>query len=184
MIISTRDDVVVRKNRLIKILFSWAVSSTVILFVMTLLCGYAFLSRPIKIVPFNGNSFSVSDRDYSPAYLSEMARKVAQLRYTFNPETVSSQYASLYNSADIKFISSLKDSFSKEIITIKHKEISSVLYIAESRAFPEGHYAIVKGKLERSSHGIHLSSNNKKLKVKFNFNGTLNLNSIEDVSDE
>ena len=184
MNIGVRDDIVLRQNRTIKLLFAWAASSSITLLLMACLCGYAFVSRPIKIVPFSGVGFSVSDRDYSPEYLSEMARKIAQLRFTFNPETVSSQYASLYNSAASKDVQSLKDAFNKEIKIIKHKEISSVLYITESKAYPKGHYAIVKGKLERSSHGIHLSSKNIKYKVSFHFNGTLNLKSIEDIGDE
>lgn len=184
MNINVRNDIVLSQNKTIKLLFLWAISSSAALILMTILCGFAFLSRPIKLVPLTGQEFSFSDRSYSPEYLSEMARKVAQLRFTFNPSTVSNQYRSLYQSADITDMKILKDMFSKEIKTIKHKEISSVFYTTESKAYPGKHYAMVVGKLERYSHGIPISSKQKKLKVQFSFNGSLNLKSIEDVSDE
>lgn len=176
-----RNNIVARQKRTMRAILAWAISSSISLIIVTILCGYAFLSRPIKLIPMCGSEVVISDTSYSPEYLLESAKKIAHLRLTFNPETVSSQYAKLLNFTDLKHQASIKNYLNKEIKTVQHKAISSVFYINKVKVDITKNKAVLTGELDRSSHGIALKPEQKQYEIQFSFNGTLQLKSIKEL---
>ena len=183
MIISKRNHVIARQKKMMRLLLAWAISSSISLVFVTLLCGYAMLSRPIKLVPFSGREMSISDLSYSPEYLLEYAKKVAQLRFSFSPETIKNQYRDILNLTDLKYQSSVKAKLAHEVEVVSHKEISSVFYVKESHVDASKNTAVLKGELVRASHGIRLTPSPKSFEFKFSFNGSLHLESIKELSN-
>ena len=165
-----------------RMLLAWSVSSSISLVFVSLLCVYVVLSRPVKLVPFTGQTISVSDLSYSPEYLLESARKIAELRLTFNPATIRQQYKDIINITDIKYQLSLKEKLEKEIETVRHKEISSVFYIKQTHANASKNTVVISGELDRTSHGIRFKPEEKTFEVKFKFNGSLYLESFKELS--
>lgn len=178
-----RGNIIARQKKMMRIVFAWAISSSIALVVMSLLCGYAFLSRPIKLVPMTGREMSISDMAYSPEYLVESAKKIAQLRFTFNVDTIKQQYAELVNITQIKYQDPLKEKLKQEISVVNHKEITSVFYIKNIKVDLPNNSAVVTGELDRSSHGVPLKSEIKSYKIQFAFKGTLALESIKEVKN-
>ena len=168
---------------MMRLLLAWAVSSSVSLIVVSLLCGYAMLSRPIKLVPFSGHEMSISDLSYSPEYILDSAKKVAQLRFSFNPETIKNQYRDILNLTDLQYQPFVKAKLAREVEVVTHKEISSVFYVKEYHVDVSKNIAVLKGELDRSSHGIRLAPIQKSFEFKFSFNGSLYLESIKELSD-
>lgn len=184
MITGKRDNIIARQQRLIRLTFGWAVSSSVAVILLIGLSGYAFLSRPIKLVPMTGNTMAISDINYSPEYLLDSAKKILQLRLTFNPSTIQQQYRELVNVTAIAFQEKLKEKLHQEIDVVNHKEIASVFYVTDSHVDVSRHFAVISGDLLRSSHGIALTPEQKRYEVQFGFNGSLALQSIKEITNE
>jgi len=181
-----RDDALARNQLALRVTFVWAVIASASLLIVGIMGLQLYKHKETHWLPLcTDGAFSIGESSYSSSYLQQMAKKVADLRLTYNPETVVSRYRVLTHLATPSMQEALNQQLRIEISAIKKKNISSVFY-PESIAVDTAHNsAKLKGLLHRSSHGLQLSPVPKIYLIKFVFqSGVLSPVSIEEVSHE
>lgn len=183
---SFRDNAIDRNHLLLRLTLVWAVSVSVVAILITMLCFYGFMHQETHWIPVcTGSEFSIGGMSYSPEYLKEMTQKVADLRLTYNPETIDSRYMNLSHLIETRRQESFTKVLDEERATVKQKNISSVFYAEKISVDVASSAAIIKGSLVRTSHGLQLNPQQKTYRLQFSFhNGLLSLQSIKEVIDE
>lgn len=182
---SFRDNAVLRNRLLLKLMFLWALGGTVVSLLLTTLCFYTFLHHETHWLPVcTGGEFSISDATFSPEYLKEMTQKAADLRLTYNPETIEARYTLLSHLIPANHQEAFNHLLETEKATVKSKNISSVFY-AENVSVDVSHArGKIEGTLVRVSHGLQLNPQHKVYLLQFSFkNGLLGLESIKEIAD-
>ena len=183
---SFRDHALAKQQWLLKFTLLWALSSTLAVIVLSVTCGYALTHRQVHWLPVcTSGEFSVGERDYSAAYLQQMTQKVADLRLTFNPETIDSRYESLLLLTPISQQNAYRRVLDADIATVHEKNSSSAFYTEYVSVDVAHHQGRVSGLLHRTSHGLALTPKHKTYELQFSFaSGQLNLESIKEIPDE
>ncbi|STX81255.1 conjugative transfer protein TraE [Legionella busanensis] len=186
MDIKFRDDAISKNRLVLRITFIWALVSSCSLLVVTVMSFHAFKHQKMLWLPVcSPTDFSISETDYSPGYLKEMAKKVIDLRLTYNPETIESHYKMLANLTMSNYQEQINRLLSHEIASVKKKSISSVFYTDKVSVDTKHHEALVSGFLHRTSHGLALEPSYRQYKLSFAFkNGELSPISIIEVKNE
>lgn len=180
-----RDDAIAKNRLALKLTFLWALLSSMSLILVTLLCFYGIKHQNVRWLPLCGVDFEVGDLAYSPSYLQEMAKKVADLRLTYNPETVASRFNALVHLAPINKQEPLKKVLDQEIKTIIRKNISSVFYSQKISVDIKHHQANIEGELCRLNHGLEMKPEHKTYLLTFTFkDGLLSPDSIKDITHD
>ena len=180
---SFRDNAIAKNRLLLKLTLIWALSSTLVALVLAALNFYTLLHREVHWLPVcTGAEFSIGDRAYSPEYLKEMTQKVADLRLTYNPETIDARYTILTHLIP----ANLQESFAKlldaERKTVHEKNVSSVFYGEKVSVDVTKNQGQIEGLLYRTSHGLQLKPQHRVYRLQFSYtNGLLNLASIAEV---
>lgn len=186
MEIKFRDDAISKNRLALRITFIWALISSCSLLLVSVMSFHAFKHQKVHWLPVcSGAEFSISETDYSPAYLKEMAKKIIDLRLTYNPETIESHYKTLVNLTPGKYQESLNTRLQKEIEAVVQKNITSVFYTDKISVDTKHHQALISGFLHRTSHGLSLKPRHKQYQLTFVFrSGELSPLSIVEVNDE
>lgn len=93
---SYRDNAIAKNRLLLKFSLAWALSSSSAVLVLACVCFYSLTHRQVHWLPVcTGEEFSIGQHTYSATYLKEMTEKCADLRLTYNPETIDARYAIL-----------------------------------------------------------------------------------------
>ncbi len=182
---SFRDNAVTRNRVLLKLTLIWAMGSTVAVISLTFLCFYLVMHKQTHWLPLcTGAEFSMSDSAYSASYLKEMTQKAADLRLTYNPETIEARFLTLSHLIPANHQEALNRLLDSEKTTVIKKNMSSVFY-ADAIAVDVQHaQGRISGQLIRTSHGLQLSPKPKTYLLQFSFNnGLLNLLSIKEIVD-
>jgi len=180
-----RDNAIAKNRLLLKLTLLWAVSSTLAVIVLAFTCFYAINHRQTHWLPVcTGLEFSIGDSAYTPAYLKQMTEKVADLRLTYNPETIDARYATLLHLISNDNKTSFKKVLDQEITTVQAKNISSVFYSEKIAVDVQHHQGQIVGLLYRTSHGLQLKPKHKTYQMQFRFkNGLLELQSVKEISN-
>lgn len=186
MDVKFRDDAVSKNRLVLRITFIWALISSVSLLIVSIISLYGFKHQKTHWLPVcSTTDFSIGETDYSPAYLKEMAKKITDLRLTYNPETIESRYTTLIHLTPAAFQENVNKRLMNEIEAVKKKNISSVFYSDKISVDTKHHLAIISGFLHRTSHGLALSPVYKGYEIQFAFNGgELSPLSISEVNHE
>ena len=124
----------------------------------------------------------MGDATYSPTYLKEMTEKVADLRLTYNPETIESRYALLLHLTPANRQEGFKRLLDSEREVVIAKNISSVFYVEKVTVDVKRVEGKLEGLLYRTSHGLQLQPEHKTYQLQFNYkNGLLGLLSIKEM---
>ena len=180
-----RDNAIAKNRLLFKLTLLWALSSTLGVIVLAITCFYAITHRQVHWLPIcTGLEFSIGDSAYSPAYLKQMTEKVADLRLTYNPETIDARYTTLIHLIPNKNQTAFKKVLDQEIDTVHKKNISSVFYSDRMAVDVQHQQGQIAGLLYRTSHGIPLKPKHKTYQLQFVFkNGLLELQSLKEIDD-
>lgn len=183
---SYRDNAVAKNKLVLKLLVCWALSSSLLALILSILCFYAFQHKETHWLPVcMGTEFSIGNSAYSPAYLKEMTVKATDLRLTYSPDTVESRYSTLLHLVPANFQESFKKQLDEEIETVKSKNISSVFYAEKVAVDVNHHQGQIEGELYRTSHGLEVKPQHKAYLLQFAFKqGVLSLKSVKEVSHE
>lgn len=186
MDIKFRDDAIAKNRMVLRITFIWAMVSSLSLLVISVMSFQAFKHQKTRWLPVcSSTDFSISEVDYSPGYLKEMAKKVIDLRLTYNPETIESHYKTLVNLTSGQHQEKINKILSDEIDAVKRRNISSVFYTDKISVDTKHHLALISGYLHRTSHGLALKAQYKQYKIVFSFrNGELSPVSVTEVQNE
>lgn len=181
---SYRDNAVEKNRLLLKLTLIWAVSSTLAVIILAALNFYTVLHRQVHWLPVcTGEEFSIGDKAYSPAYLWEMTQKIADLRLTYNPETIDARYTKLKHLIRADYQELFARQLESEQKTVHEKNISSVFYGENISVDVANHQGQIEGLLYRTSHGLQLKPQRKTYRFQFAFNsGLLSLVSIQEVN--
>ena len=180
-----RNDAIAKHRVLLKFTFLWALLSTFAVIVFALTSFYAMTHRQIHWLPVcTGLEFSVGEKSYSASYLKQMTEKAADLRLTYNPDTIEARYTTLLHLIHHTHQTSFKKILDEEIETVQKKNISSVFYTESIAVDIQHHQAQIAGLLYRSSHGLQLKPKHKTYQLQFVFSkGLLSLQSIKEIHD-
>ena len=183
MNISFRDNAIARNRLFLKLTLVWALSGTFAVIVLAVLNCYTLMHRQVHWLPMcTGDEFSIGASSYNPAYLKKMTQKVADLRLTYNPETVESRYTLLADMIPASHQESFTRLLDSERKTIQEKKVSSVFYGEKVLVDVAKNQGQIEGLLYRTSHGLQLKPQHKTYRVQFSFqNGLLNLVSIQEI---
>ncbi|RUQ96648.1 TraE/TraK family type IV conjugative transfer system protein [Legionella septentrionalis] len=180
-----RDNAIVRSQLLLKMTLVWALSSSLAVVVLSFLCLYAFKHKQVHWLPVCGVSeFNLSESNYSPSYLKEMAIKVINLRLTYNPETVDSRFMSLIHLIPASRQEAFKKILDAEREAVQEKNISSVFYEEEIAADTALQQVKINGFLYRTSHGLQVKPQYKTYLLTFSFkDGVLWPESVKEIEN-
>lgn len=180
-----RDNAIAKNRLLLKLILVWALSSTCAVIVLAFLCFYTLAHRQVHWLPVcTGAEFSIGDGAYSPEYLKEMTQKIADLRLTYNPETIDARYRMLSQLIPANLQESFKKILDAERTTVHEKNVSSVFYAEKVAVNVAQNQGKIEGLLYRTSHGLQLKSQHKVYQLQFSFyNGLLSLQSIQEIHD-
>ncbi|HAU0661248.1 TPA: conjugal transfer protein TraE [Legionella pneumophila] len=180
---SFRDNAIAKNRLLLKVSLAWALSSTFAVIILIALNFYTLLHRQVHWLPVcTGAEFSIGDKAYSPEYLKEMTQKVADLRLTYNPETIDARYTQLSHLIPANYQESFTRLLDAERKTVHEKNVSSVFYDEKVSVDVANNQGQIEGLLYRTSHGLQLKPQHKIYRVQFSFkNGLLNLVSIQEM---
>ena len=183
---SFRDHAIAKNRFLFKLTLIWAVATTFAVIALSLLCFYTLLHREVHWLPICvEDTFSLGESSYSPSYLKQMTEKVADLRLTYNPETIEARLRMLTHLMPANYQESFKKLLNNEIRAVHEKNISSVFYAEKVAVDVAHHQGQISGLLYRTSHGLQLKPEHKTYQIQFSFKrGLLALNTIKEVSDE
>ncbi|WP_058495580.1 TraE/TraK family type IV conjugative transfer system protein [Legionella drozanskii] len=181
---SFRDNAIAKNRLLFKLTLIWALSSTLAVIVLSALNFYTLLHRQVHWLPMcTGAEFSLGDKAYSPQYLKEMTQKVADLRLTYNPETIDTRYTMLSHLIPANYQESFTKLLDAERKTVHEKNISSVFYSERVSVDVNKNQGQIEGLLYRTSHGLQLKAQHKIYRLQFSYSeGLLNLASIQEIS--
>lgn len=113
-----------------------------------------------------------------------MTQKVADLRLTYNPETIDARYAMLIHLIPANHQEAFKKLLDVESKTVHDKNVSSVFYSEKVAVDVTQHQGQIEGLLYRTSHGLQLTPQRKTYRLQFSFNnGLLSLASIQEIHD-
>jgi conjugal transfer pilus assembly protein TraE len=179
---SFRNNAIAKNRLLLKLTLIWALSSTLAVIVLAGLNFYTLLHRQVHWLPVcTGEEFSIGDRAYSPEYLKEMTQKVADLRLTYNPETIDARYMILTHLIPANYQESFARLLDAERKTVHEKNVSSVFYGEKVLVDVTKNQGQIEGLLYRTSHGLQLKPQHKVYRFQFSYkNGLLNLASIQE----
>ncbi len=182
---SYRDHAIAKNRLLFKLTLLWAIATTFAVVALSILCFYALSHREVHWLPMCvENEFSLGESTYSPSYLKQMTEKVADLRLTYNPDTIDARYAMLTHLLPANTQESFKKLLDTEITTVHEKNISSVFYAENVAVDVVHHQGQIAGLLYRTSHGLQLNPQHKTYQIQFSFQqGILALNAMKEVSD-
>ena len=182
---SWRDNAVAKNRLMLKLTLLWAMSSSVAVVVLAALCYYTVEHRQIHWLPVcTGGEFSIGDSAYSPEYLKKMTEKAADLRLTYNPETIESRNTTLIHLIPANHQEAFKRLLDAERDTVVKKNISSVFYAEHVSVDIKLNQGQIDGLLYRSSHGLQLSPKHKTYNLQFSFNnGLLGLESVKEIKN-
>lgn len=180
---SFRDNAIAKNRLLLKVSLAWALSSTFAVIILIALNFYTLLHRQVHWLPVcTGAEFSIGDKAYSPEYLKEMTQKVADLRLTYNPETIDARYTQLSHLIPANYQESFTRLLDAERKTVHEKNVSSVFYDEKVSVDVANNQGQIEGLLYRTSHGLQLKPQHKIYRVQFSFkNGLLTLVSIQEI---
>lgn len=180
-----RDNAIAKNRLLLKLTLAWAVSSSATVLVLVGVNFYSLTHRQVHWLPVcTGAEFSIGQRAYSAAYLKEMTEKAADLRLTYNPETIDSRYAMLSHLIKPNVLDAFIRLLDEERRTVHEKNISSVFYSENISVDVAHHQGQIEGLLYRTSHGLQLAPEHKVYRLQFSFqNGLLALSSIQEIHD-
>lgn len=183
---SFRDNAIAKNRLLFKLTLIWALSSTLAVIILCALNCYTLVHRQVHWLPVcTGAEFSIGDKGYSPQYLKEMTQKVADLRLTYNPETIDSRYAMLAHLIPAKYQHSFSKLLDSERKTVHDKNVSSVFYAEKVVVDVTKHQGQIEGLVYRTSHGLQLKPQHKMYRVQFSYqSGLLSLASIQEISHD
>ena len=180
-----RDDAIARNRLILKLTLLWALGSTMAVMVLALLCFYVIKHKETHWLPVcTGAELSIGDSAYSPEYLAEMTKKAADLRLTYNPETIDARYRMLSHLMPANHQEAFKQLLDIERQTVITKNMSSVFYAAHVSVDVSHAQGTIEGELVRTSHGLQLKPRHKTYQLQFSFkNGLLGLQSIKEITD-
>lgn len=180
-----RDDVISRTRLLLKWVLAWAVSSSLAVVALSLLCAYVVKHRQTHWLPLcTGSEFNIGETGYSPGYLKDLALKVIDLRLTYSPDTIEARVEQLIHLTPADFQSHFKRRLEEEVKTVQEKNISSVFYAEHIEIDSNHHQGRVAGVLHRTSHGLPLKEERKTYLLQFALkSGLLMLQSIKEVNE-
>ena len=183
---SFRDNSISRNRLLFKLTLLWAMSSTLAVIILACVCFYVVGHQQTHWLPVcTSEDFSIGGRNCSPHYFKEMTQKVADLRLTYNPDTIESRYTMLEHLIPANHQEAFKRLLDEEKSTVLTKQISSVFYAETLRVDVEHATGVIAGVLVRTSHGLQLSPQHKTYRLQFSFHqGLLGLQSIEEIHDD
>ncbi|CZL46416.1 TPA: TraE/TraK family type IV conjugative transfer system protein [Legionella pneumophila] len=183
---SFRDNAIAKNRLLFKLTLIWALSSTFAVIVLCALNFYTLLHKQVHWLPVcTGLEFSIGDKGYSPEYLKEMTQKAADLRLTYNPETIDARYTMLSHLIPAKYQESFSKLLDAERKTVHDKNVSSVFYAEKVSVDVTKNQGQIEGQLHRTSHGLQLKPQHKMYRVQFSHqSGLLNLVSIQEIHHE
>lgn len=183
---SFRDNAINRNRLLLKLALLWAMGSTLAVITLAFLCFYVVKHQETHWLPVCvGAEFSVGERSFSPEYLKEMTQKVADLRLTYNPETIESRSQTLMRLTTASHQEAFKRLLDDEKKAILSKNISSVFYAASIEVDVQHVTGKIEGELVRTSHSLQLTPQHKTYLLQFSFNnGLLGLQSIKEIVDD
>ena len=183
---SFRDNAIQRNRLLLKLTLLWAMGSTIAVLVLAALCFYVIAHHETHWLPVcTGEELSIGGSSYSPGYLKEMTAKAADLRLTYNPETIESRYKALSHLIPANHAEAFQRLLEAEKGAVFSKDMSSVFYA--ERIDVDVHHAQgqISGQLVRTSHGLPLNPQQKTYLLQFSFkNGLLGLESIKEITDD
>tara|TARA_B100000519_G_C14061387_1_gene352252 strand:+ start:174 stop:740 length:567 start_codon:yes stop_codon:yes gene_type:complete len=181
-----RDDAISKNRLALRVTLAWAILSSISLFIVSLMSFSLYKSKPVRWLPVcSVSEFSVSESSYSPSYLRQMAKKVADLRLTYNPETIESRYGALLRIAEPRAQEELAKILNNEINVIKEKNISSVFYPEKVKIDSVHHVAQLDGLLQRSTRGLLIKPVYKAYQINFAFHeGELSPVAIKEIQSE
>lgn len=186
MELKTRDNKVNNIEFRIRAILAWAISSTTIAALLVILCAYAFISRPTKIVNWQGESVSFSDTSVSPSYLRQFGLSVLQYRLTFTPKIIDDRFLRLMRLVTTRTHEQVAAQLAAETKLIKARKLTSVFYpdLQHIRLEPRYRQLIVSGELQRTEQGVTLPAIHKIFEVDFTTNhfGPVMLTQIKEVS--
>lgn len=182
---SFRDNAIAKNRLLFKLTLIWAIATTFVVIALSMLCFYGISHRETHWLPICvEDKFSLGESSYSPSYLKQMTEKVADLRLTYNPETIEARLLMLTHLLPANYQESFKKLLSNEITTVHEKNISSVFYAEKIAVDVAHHQGQISGSLYRTSHGLLLPPHHKTYQIQFSFEyGLLALNSIKEIND-
>ncbi|HHF0526705.1 TPA: TraE/TraK family type IV conjugative transfer system protein [Legionella anisa] len=182
---SYRDNAIAKNRLLLKFSLAWALSSSSAVLVLACVCFYSLTHRQVHWLPVcTGEEFSIGQHTYSATYLKEMTEKCADLRLTYNPETIDARYAILAHLIKPNVFDAFTRLLDEERKTVHEKNISSVFYSENISVDIAHHQGQIEGLLYRTSHGLQLAPEHKKYRLQFSFqNGLLALSSIQEIHD-
>ncbi|HHF7349660.1 TPA: TraE/TraK family type IV conjugative transfer system protein [Legionella feeleii] len=182
-----RDDVIARTRLLLKWVLAWAISSSLAVVTLSLLCAYVVKHRQTHWLPLcTGSEFNIGETAYSPGYLKDLALKVIDLRLTYSPDTIEARVEQLVHLIPADFQRHFKRRLEEEVRTVQEKNISSVFYadVDHIEIDISHHQGRVAGVLHRTSHGLPLKEERKTYLLQFALkSGLLMLQSIKEVSE-
>lgn len=186
MELKTRNNQVNNIEFRLRAIFAWALSSTVIAGMLVILCGYAFISRPTKIINWQGDSVSFSDTSVSPSYLRQFGLSILQYRLTFTPNTIDDRFTRLMRLVTMQTHAEVSQQLTAEEKLVKVRKLTSVFYPDLRHLQLESHYRrlIVPGELYRTEQGVTIPSVHKVFEVDFtrNYFGPVLLTQIKEVA--
>ncbi|MBA2649867.1 MAG: conjugal transfer protein TraE [Legionella sp.] len=180
---SFRDNAITKNRLLLKLTLIWALSSTLAVLILAVFNFYTLFHRQVHWLPLcTGSEFSIGDSDYSPTYLKDMTQKVADLRLTYNSETIDARYTTLSHLIPANYQEAFSKLLDAERKTVHEKNISSVFYADKISVDVAKNEGQIEGYLYRTSHGLQLARQHKVYRMEFSFkNGLLNLLSIQEI---
>lgn len=181
-----RDNAILKSRILLKMALLWAGFASVAVLVLSGLCFYLLKHKQTHWLPVCVPSgFDISESDYSPSYLKEMAKKAITLRLTYNPETVESRFTALVHLIPADRQEAFKKILDVEAKAVKEKNISSVFYEDEIAMDLNRGQVKIKGTINRTSHGLQIKPKYKQYLLQFSFNnGVMWLKSVKEITDE
>lgn len=180
---SFRDNAIAKNKLLLKLAIVWALLSSFSVIVLSIFNFYSLSHRQTHWLPVcTGSEFSIGERAYSADYLKEMTQKVADLRLTYNPETIDTRHLILTHLLPANYQEAFTKLLDTERQTVHEKNVSSVFYSEKVSVDVAKNQGQVEGLLYRTSHGLQLKPQHKIYRFQFSFqNGLLNLKSIQEI---
>jgi conjugal transfer pilus assembly protein TraE len=180
-----RNNQLSKQRMMVLMTLCWAVSATLGVVFLGSLCLYLAKTQQTHWLPVCTESeLTLGASSYSPSYMKEMAKKIMNLRLTYNPETVEGRFASLAYLIPAKEQQAFKKLLDEEALSIKENEISSVFYEENFAPDLKLNQAKIDGELHRAKHGVWLEPKKARYLIQFSFNqGQLWPQSIKELDD-
>lgn len=174
-----RDDAIAKNRKLVKTLTLACVAQSLSIIVLVFLVINALHSKTIVYQPVISGQYSLSERTFSPGYLRDMASDIAQLRLTWQPDTIQARYQRLLALVAPDRVASVRAGLNQEIQAVEKRRMSSVFYEHHVLVDVKHQAALVAGELQRLDDGVLLPLVHKTYQIQFHYvGGTLQVLSI------